>query len=344
MNGEPSAGAIARLVAIVALCVGALYLLYIARGVIELIVLAVFTATALGPLVSAVERTRLPRAWAILVVYVTGALAIAGTAALVAPSVGAQVAQLSHDAQRKIGDLRGRPVVRRYDDRYHLTEKVQAQLRGLPAHLDEAAGPLRDVTVGAVGLVSDAIAVLSIAFLLILHGRRYVDGLLSLLPAERAARWQRLTPQIYSAVSGYVIGNAAISVIAGTGAWLAMTALGVPFALPLALLVAFLDLIPMVGATLGSIIVALAALVVSPLAAVLWLAYSFLYQQVENYLIQPVDYRRSVQVSALATIVAVLLGGALLGLLGALLAIPTAAAVQLVVQDIRREASDTAVG
>jgi predicted PurR-regulated permease PerM len=118
-------------------------------------------------------------------------------------------------------------------------------------------------------------------------------------------------------------------------AWIAMTALGIPFAVPLALVIAFLDLIPMVGATLGAAVVALAALLVSPLAAVLWLAYAIAYQQGENYLIQPVVYRRTVHVSALGTIVAVLIGGTLLGLLGALLAIPAAATVSLVVQDLR---------
>jgi predicted PurR-regulated permease PerM len=114
-----------------------------------------------------------------------------------------------------------------------------------------------------------------------------------------------------------------------------MTVLGIPFAFPLALAVAFFDLIPMVGATLGSILVGLVALLVSPLTAVLWLLFSLLYQQLENYVIQPVVYRRVVQVSALGTIIAILVGGTLLGLLGVLLAIPAAAAIQLVVADRR---------
>jgi predicted PurR-regulated permease PerM len=177
--------------------------------------------------------------------------------------------------------------------------------------------------------------VLAIAFLLILHREHYTDLTIGALSPAHAERWRRLSPQIYRAVSGYVLGNLVISVIAGTGAWVALSVLGVPFAVPLALLVAFLDLIPMVGATLASVLVALAALIVSPLAAVLWLAYSFLYQQAENYVIQPVVYRRSVRLTPLATIVAVLVGGTLLGLLGALLAIPAAAVVQLVVDDVR---------
>lgn len=328
---------VVRLIAIVAACAGALYLLFLVRGVIELVVIAVLAAVAFAPVVDAVQRIGIRRAWAISAVYLGCALAIAGAGALVVPSVVSQVGQLSHDAQHGVADLRANETVRRYDDRYRVTEKAQAQLKTLPEHLDKAAAPLRDVTVGAVGFVSDLVAVLSIAFLLILHGERYTRSALGLLPAERAARWRRLLPQLYRAVSGYVLGNLAISAIAGTGAWIAMTLLGVPFALPLALMVAFLDLIPMVGATLAAVIVALAALLVSPLAAVVWLAYMFIYQQAENYLVAPVVYRRSVQVSPLVTILSVLVGATLLGLLGALLAIPAAAAIQLVVEDVRTQ-------
>jgi predicted PurR-regulated permease PerM len=285
--------------------------------------------------VDAVQRTRLPRPWAIAVVYVAAALAVAGIGGLVAPNVGSQVSGLTRTAQRTVVDLRNNATFRRYDNRYHVTQKARAQLKALPSRLTDETGPLRDITIGALGFVSDLVAVLSIAFLVLLHGDRYARAAISALPSPQARRWQRLAPQIYRAVSGYVLGNLAISAIAGTGAWIALTALGVPFALPLALVMAFLDLIPMVGATLGAIIIALAALVVSPAAALLWLLYSVVYQQIENYVIQPLVYRRSVQVSPLSTIIAVLVGGTLLGLLGALLAIPAAAIVQLVAADVR---------
>jgi predicted PurR-regulated permease PerM len=333
--GPPSPRGVARVLAIVATCAGALYLLYVTRGVLKLVVIAVFTATALGPAVDAVQRTRLPRAWAIIVVYLACALAIGGVGTLIVPSVGTQVGRLAHDAEHAIRDLRGNAAIRRYDDRYHVIAKAQTQLRDLPNRVARAAGPLRDVTVGALGFAADLIAVMSMAFLLMLHGDWYAERAISALSSERAERWRRLRPQVHRAVSGYVLGNLAISVIAGAGSWVALTVLRVPFALPLAIVIALFDLVPMVGATIGAIIVALAALVVSPLTAVLWLVYAFAYQQVENYVIQPVVYRRAVQVSPLATIVAVLVGGTLLGVLGALLAIPAAAVIQLVWQDVR---------
>src|SRR4051812_26365748 len=333
----PQPSTVAQIVVTVAACAGALYLLYLTRGVLKILAISLFTATALGPVVDAVQRRRVPRAWAILLVYLASALAVAGAGALMVPSVGPQVRQLSREAQHAIGDLRRNATVRRYDNRYHISEKIEAQLRRLPSRLGEAAGPLRDVTVGVFGFATNLVAVLSIAFLLILHGDRYTEAVVSLLPPARAERWRRVAPRVYQAVSAYVVGNLEISVIAGAGAWLVMTVLGVPFAVPLAIVVGFFDLIPMVGATLGAIVVALAALLVSPLTALIWLVYVFAYQQAENYLIQPVVYRRAVKVAPLTTIVAVLVGATLLGLLGALLAIPAAAAVQLIVQDVRAD-------
>jgi predicted PurR-regulated permease PerM len=263
--GTPSLQGVARLVAIVAACAGALYLLYLTRGVVKILAISLFTATALGPVVDAVQRRHVPRAWAILLVYLTCALAVIGAGAVMVPRVGPQVRELSHEAQRAVGDLRHNATVRRYDNRYHISEKLQAQLRSLPTRLGQAAGPLRDFTVGVFGFASSLVAVLSIAFLLILHGDRYTGAVISLLPPARGDRWRRVAPQIYRAVSAYVIGNLEISVIAGACAWLAMTVLGVPFAVPLAIVIGFSDLIPMVGATLGRSSWRSPRLLVSPL-------------------------------------------------------------------------------
>src|SRR3954469_4198705 len=123
--GTPSLRGVARLVAIVAATAGALYLLWLTRDVLKILLIAVFTATALGPLVDLAQKARLPRAWAIVTVYLACALAIAGTGALIAPSIGTQLVRLSHDAQAKVGTLRTNPSFRRYDNRYHTTDKLQ---------------------------------------------------------------------------------------------------------------------------------------------------------------------------------------------------------------------------
>ena len=186
--GAPSLRGVARLVAIVAACAGALYVLYLTRGVVKILVIALFTATALGPAVDAAQRGRLPRTWAIVAVYLACLLSMFAIGALIVPSVSSQIGRLSTDAQHAVGDLRANANVRRYDDRYHLTEKVQAQLRNLPAQTGRVAGPLRDVTVGAVGFASNLVAVLSIAFLLILHRDRYFETLVSARPSSRSPR------------------------------------------------------------------------------------------------------------------------------------------------------------
>jgi predicted PurR-regulated permease PerM len=332
----PSARGLARVIVVLAVCVTALYLLYLTRGVGKLLAISVFTAIALGPLVDVVQRTGVTRGWAIAMVYVTLVLAVVGAGVTIVPASASQVQRLSHDGQHALADLRSSPPVRRYDERYHVTERIQQQLRALPQRASRLSGPLRDVTVGVFGFITDLVTVLSIAFLLLLNGRRYSAWVFDTLPAHQATRARRLAPLIYTAVSRYLLGNLVISAIAGAGAWLVMTVLGVPFALPLALLVAFLDLIPMIGATLAAAAVALVALLVSPVAALVWVAYALAYQQLENYVIQPLVYRRALDVSPLVTIVAVLVGGALLGLLGVLLAIPLAATLQLTLTELRR--------
>jgi predicted PurR-regulated permease PerM len=339
---SPSARGVAKVIAVVALCAAAIYLLYLTRDVIKIVAIAAFTAIALGPVVDLVERSGLARAWSIAAVYATLVLLVLGAGAAIVPSISSQVQTLSRDGARSLSELRRNPTVRRYDQKYHVASKLQEQVKRLPQRATELSKPLRDVTVGVFGFFSSLVAVLSIAFLLLLNGRSYASRAFDLMPPSHAARCRRLAPQVYSAVSHYVLGNLAISAIAGATAWAVMVALGLPFALPLALLVAFLDLIPMIGATLAAAAVALIALIVSPVAALIWIVYALLYQQVENYVIQPVVYGRTVEVNALTTIVAVMAGGALLGLLGALLAIPVAAAVQLVIRDFRRPASPVA--
>jgi predicted PurR-regulated permease PerM len=154
------------------------------------------------------------------------------------------------------------------------------------------------------------------------------------LTGKRRERYARLTRQIAAAVSGYVLGNVIISVLAAIATWVVLTILGVHYALAFAILVAFFDLIPLVGATLGAIVVSLGTLSVHfPVATIIWIAFIIVWQRFEDYVVQPLVYRRAVQVNPLVTIVAVLAGAALLGVLGALLAIPIAAGIQIILRD-----------
>jgi len=330
----PSLKAVLRIVAIVVACAIALYLAWRLRDVLRLVVISVFVALALLPIVDAIDaRVRVPRAAIILALYLALAAGVVVVGVVVVPSMVKQVQQLAREAPRYTNDLRGNATFRRYDDRYHIATKLEADARELPSQLSRAAGPLQDVTVKAFGVIGEFVTVLSVAFLLMLNGRRYV-GLALKLTGSREARYRRVIVDVNQAVARYMLGNVAISLLATVATWLVLTILGVPYALSLGIVVGFFDLIPLVGATIGAIVVALATVTVDfPTATIIWVAFVIVYQRFENYLVQPLVYGRTLNVNPLVTILGVLAGASLLGILGALLAIPFAAAVQIVLRD-----------
>jgi predicted PurR-regulated permease PerM len=186
------------------------------------------------------------------------------------------------------------------------------------------------------------VTVLTMTFFLLLDGGKILHFFLRTRGPTEEERLQTVFEGIYRSVAGYVAGNLLISFIAGGVTYTTLRILGVPFAAPLAVLMGFLDLIPLVGATIGGVVIgAVTAFTDFPTATIVWVIVLLVYQQVENNLLQPIVYRRTVQVAPLLTIVAVLIGASLLGVLGVLVAIPIAGAIQIVVRDIwdRREPS-----
>jgi predicted PurR-regulated permease PerM len=166
-----------------------------------------------------------------------------------------------------------------------------------------------------------------------LRGRKYM-GMALRLTGDREGRYRALVIDINQAVAKYMLGNVAISGLATMATWLVLTVLGVPYALSLGLLVGFFDLIPLVGATLGAVFVGIATATVDfPTATIVWLVFIVVYQRVENSFIQPLVYGHALKVDPIVTILAVLVGASLLGILGALLAIPIAAAIQILLRD-----------
>jgi predicted PurR-regulated permease PerM len=329
----PTARGLMRTLLLVAACAGGLYLLYLLRNVIRMVAIALFLALALMPLVDTLSRGRVPRTVAILGLYLALAIGVAGVGIVIVPAVAGEVKTFAHNAPTYVQDLRHNSTFRRYDDRYHITPKLQHNIQTLPSHLGGATRTLGTVTVGAFRVIGELVTVLSIAFLLLLHGQRYAGMALD-LTGKRRERYARLTRQIAAAVSGYVLGNVIISVLAAIATWVVLTILGVHYALAFAILVAFFDLIPLVGATLGAIVVSLGTLSVHfPVATIIWIAFIIVWQRFEDYVVQPLVYRRAIQVNPLVTIVAVLAGAALLGVLGALLAIPIAAGIQIILRD-----------
>jgi len=177
-------------------------------------------------------------------------------------------------------------------------------------------------------------------FFMLLEGPAWMERFYSLLPEGSRGRWEKVGNQIYRTIGGYVTGNLLISVIAGIASTLILLILGVPYAVALGLLVAILDLIPLAGATLAAIIVTTVAFLHSIPAGIIVLVFFVVYQQVENHVLQPLVYSRTVQLSPLAILISVLIGAKIAGVLGALAAIPVAGAIQVLLLtwlELRRE-------
>jgi predicted PurR-regulated permease PerM len=334
---QVSSRVVAKVVLVAAGVVAALYLSYLIREVIGLFLIAVFFAIAIAPAVNWLDRRRVPRWIAILLVYVSIAAAIFGIGLVIVPPLVTGVESLSSDLPGYVDDLRHNQTFREYDNRYHITQKIKQQANQLPSKLGDAAGTLRDVTVGVFSRFVQLFSILVITFFLVKDGWRLLEFFYRQVPGEREQRFRKIAGDISDAISGYVFGNFVISVLAGLVTYVTLEILGVPFALPLAILFGFFDLIPLVGATIGGILVGIVvAFVDFPVGLIVWAAVLILYQQVENNLIQPFVYGKAVQLHPLIVIVAILIGAALLGVLGALMAIPTAAAIQAVARDYWR--------
>jgi predicted PurR-regulated permease PerM len=288
-----------------------------------------------------VRRLRLKRSIAILLTYLLLLATVFGLGLLVVPPIVNGVNDFVGNVPHYVKDLRNSKTFRKYDDRYKITPKLDQQAKKLPSHLSQAASGLRDVTVGVFGTIVQLVTILVMAFFLLLDGRRMLEFVFKEVGPEHGERFGRISEDVYRAVGGYVAGNLLISVIAGVSSYVVMSLLNIPFAVPLAVLVGFFDLIPLVGSTIaGAVVGIVAAIVGFPGKLIVWVIFLIVYQQVENNLIQPVVYRRTVAIHPLVVIVAVLIGASLLGVLGALLAIPIAATVQIVVKELwlyRRE-------
>jgi predicted PurR-regulated permease PerM len=204
-----------------------------------------------------------------------------------------------------------------------------------PTALTGGASAALDVTRSVVTFVAAVVTITFLTLFMLLEGPSWVQASIDMLPEERRPRWRAIADDIYRMVGRYVTGNLLISLIAGVVTTIVLLALGVPFALALGLVVAILDLIPLAGATLGAIVVTLVALSHSVTAAVVVLVFFVVYQQIENHVLQPLIYGRTVRLSPLAILISVLIGSQVAGVVGALAAIPVGGTVQILLDNWR---------
>jgi len=332
------------LVTLVLLALGGVLLValaYAARTILLQLLVAVVLAMALEPPVQALERCGLARGKAVAITFSLALIAVAAFGYLLVAPLVSEVASFAHHVPGLLQTLtQGHGSLGFLERRFHIVEHARASIA------DQGAGLIaRRASRVVGGLLNTGAAAVTVAFLtlfVVLGGRRWFDSLVDLVPENSRERWLRGGNGVSMAVGGYVAGNLLISVIAGTVATIILLATGVPYPVPLGLLVAVFDLIPLVGATLATIIVAAVALTKGVPTTAIVVAGLVVYQQIENRVLGPVVYHRTVQLSALATAVSVAAGAEVGGLAGALLAIPIAGALKAVSHEVvaaRREAA-----
>jgi predicted PurR-regulated permease PerM len=332
-----STRAILRVVITVLVCVLALYLVYLLRRPITWIFIAGFIAIALSGPVAFLQR-RVRRSAAVALVYLGLILVpVLIMAALVPPIVtqGNNLAQDLPDYARDLTEfVEKNDRLRQLEADYDITGKLEEQAAKLPARLGDAAGVLSDIGVGVVNSLFAGITIIIMSVFMLNSARGWLDAFADRYPPERSRWMKRLYDRIGATVGNYVAGALVQATIAGLLAWIMLLILGVPYALPLAVVVFLLDLVPLVGATLGAIIVGVVTLFNDfPVDTIVWVIFSVIYQQVENTVIQPRIQARAVAVHPFVVLVSVLFGSTLFGVLGALLAIPVAAAIQITIRE-----------
>jgi predicted PurR-regulated permease PerM len=325
---------IARILFTTAAFLGLMYLLVQIRSTLLLLGIAIFLAVALGPAVDLFARGKLPRPAAILVIYLLLAGVVGGVLALVVPPVVNGATGLSRDIPTYIDDLRNNKTIREFDNKYDITSKLQEEARKLPDKLGDAAGALQSIAAGVFNAAFQLLTILTMTFFLLLDGKRIANFLITRFGRHREERLRGIAERIYKSTSGYVGGALTITSINGVLTFIVLTILGVPFAVPLAVLMSFFGLIPLVGATIGGVIILLVTLFTDfPSATIIYAIFLIFYQQFENNVLQPFIFKRTVNVPPLAVIVAILAGSSVLGIVGALVAIPIAAALQIVIKE-----------
>ena len=340
MSMRPPGTAILRTTLIVAGVLLALYVAYLLRRPITWLLISAFIALALSPPVRVLNR-RMRRGFAIAIVYLGLLLVPIGLGALVVPPVVTQVHDFVDNAPRYARDVNDfiahNRTLRYLQSKYDIGGQLEKKAGELPGKIGNAAGVLADIGLGLVNSIFAVLTILILAAFMLASGPRWRESALRLAPAEHAADWRGVSDEIAGAVGNYVGGAIAQAVIAGVTSYLVMLILGVPFRVPLAVLVGLFDLIPLVGATVAAVLVGIVtAFVDFPTATIIWTIWAIVYQQIENNLIQPRIQSRAVDVQPFVVLVAVLFGSTLFGVIGALVAVPLAATIQIVIREIVR--------
>ena len=310
-----------------------LQLVWIAREVLTWVLIAVFLALAMNPAVNWFQAHGVRRRG--LATGITAVLVLAGFALLgllFIPTLVGEVNGFAGALPDYVDDIthrRGRLGF--LESKYHVTQRVRDAIEeGGTTRVLGLTGTAVAITKGIITAIVAVVTIMFMTVFMLLEGPAWVERFYALLPERSRDRWRDVGQQIYSTVGGYVTGNLFISLIAGVTSTLVLLALRVPYAVALGLLVAILDLIPLAGATIAAIIVCSIGFLHSLAAGIILLVFFIVYQQLENHVLQPLVYSRTVRLSPLVILISVLIGAQIAGVLGALAAIPVAGTIQVV--------------
>jgi len=318
---------------------------YLAWHIITWILIAAFLALALNPAVGRLERRGMKRGYAAAIVFVVALAAIVGLGFLLLPPLVRQVTEFIQAVPGLVDDLvAGRGPLGFLQRHYHIVDRIrEAVEKNGAAGVLGITAPAIAVAQSVFSVIIGSVAIAFLTFFMLLDGPRLVDRFYNFLPDSARPRWQRVGDEIYRTVGGYVTGNILISVIAGVAATIVLFALGSKYSIALAVVVAVLDLVPLAGATIAAVIVSAVVFIeLGWVQGVIIVAFFLVYQQLENHILQPIIYGRTVQLSPLVVLISVLIGAELAGILGALAAIPVAGIVQAVGREFLRYRSETA--
>ncbi len=337
-----------RIMAIISAFIGLAASIYLVRQQLTWVGISFFLAVAINPAVEKLSR-RMPRksraSAAGIVFLLTIALLFIVGITLIPPLVS-QTQTLVRDLpdltnQLQSSDSPAAQLARRYN----VVPLIKANQDKFSDGISNLGGSVLELVKSIFSSLVALLTILALTFFMLMEGPGWIKIIMSLQPPEKRAHREELAGKMYQAVTGYVTGNLFTSLIAAIATALALTIAGIPFAIPLGILVGIFDLLPLIGASLGAAIVVLVCLFTSFTAAVVMLIFFLLYQQLENHVLQPLVYSRTVQLSPLTVLVSALIGTSFGGLVGALVAIPIAASVQILLKDyMKRRKTPQTVG
>jgi predicted PurR-regulated permease PerM len=329
------------LLAAIGLLLATALLIYIVlqiRQVLNWLVIGAFFAVALAPVVGWVQRRLLGgrrRALATFLVFLVVFIVLAALLSAFAFPLVSEGTKLAGSLPDQIAAAKaGRGPVGDLLQRTHVLQWVQNNQTKINSFVSGLTAPAASVLSGVASGIIGLVTVIVLAYLIVLQGPQLVDGTVALFSPGTGERIRRVGTDCAKSVTGYISGNLLISVICGGLTYVVLLILGVPFAGLIGLFVGLADLLPLVGATIGGAVAVIAGFIHSGTAGIVVLVFFVLYQQLENHLLQPLIFARTVKLNPLTVIVAILIAADLMGMLGALLAIPVASMIQVILRDV----------